>query len=208
MQRRRLRSSNEGWLTSYADLITNLLIFFALIVSASQLKTGKMERIAQAMSQTGSEETLASAEKKIKASIAEQKLTENVSVKLTDDGLELSFDSGVIFASGSAEILPDMNEPLTKVLEVLKPYATKYLLAIEGHTDEVPITSGRFKSNWELSSGRAMQLRERLESTGIDRHRLKVEAYSDTKTLDPKATEGLSRDQFLAKHRRVVVRLY
>jgi chemotaxis protein MotB len=208
MQRRRLRSTNEGWLTSYADLITNLLIFFALIVTASQVQTGKMEKIAQAMSENTSQETLAAAEKKIKQSIAEQKLTENVSVAMTDDGLEVSFDSGVIFASGSAEILSEMQDPLNKVLAVLLPYGVKYRIAVEGHTDEVPISSGRFKSNWELSSGRAMQIRERLEASGIDRHRLRVESYADTKALEAKMTIGLGREQTLAKHRRVVVRLY
>ena len=204
----RLKSSNEGWLTSYADLITNLLIFFVLIISASQIQTGKMEKIIAQISQKKPTETLASAEKKVKEALKQENLQDNVSVKLTDAGLELSFESGVTFASGSADILPLMEEPLSKVLKVLTPYAVKYNFAVEGHTDETPISTGRFKSNWELSSARAMQVRERLEQVGIEKSRIRVEAYGETKGLPAEALTGLTREQVLAKHRRVVVRLY
>lgn len=209
MRHFRLKTGNEGWLTSYADLITNLLIFFVLIISASSIQTGKMEKIiAQISQQKPATESLSSAEKKVKEALKEEKLTENVHVKLTDAGLELSFESGVTFASGSEAILAQMEEPLAKVLKVLTPYAGKYNFAVEGHTDETPISSGRFKSNWELSSARAMQVRERLETVGVEKHRIRVEAYGETKALDPETLNGLTRDQVLAKHRRVVVRLY
>lgn len=205
----RLKSSNEGWLTSYADLITNLLIFFVLIISASQIQTGKMEKIIAQISQSKpATESLATAEKKVKEALKQENLQDNVSVKLTDAGLELSFESGVTFASGSADILVAMEGPLSKVLKVLTPYAAKYNFAVEGHTDETPISTGRFKSNWELSSARAMQVRERLEQTGIEKNRIRVEAYGETKALPAEALQGLSREQVLAKHRRVVVRLY
>lgn len=209
MRNFRLKSSNEGWLTSYADLITNLLIFFVLIISASQIQTGKMEKIiAQISKAKPATETLASAEKKVKEALKQEQLEENVHVKLTDAGLELSFESGVTFASGAADILPQMEEPLAKVLKVLTPYAAKYNFAVEGHTDETPISTGRFKSNWELSSARAMQVREHLEQVGIEKNRLRVEAYGETKALPAETLQGLTREQVLAKHRRVVVRLY
>jgi chemotaxis protein MotB len=208
MRPRRLGANNEIWLTSYADLITNLLIFFILIISASKIQTGKMEKIINSMSQTMHEETLAAAAKKVTKVLEEQNLTKNVSVTLTDAGLELAFDSGVTFASGSPEILAEMESPLDKVLAVLQPYREKYEFAVEGHTDEVPISSGRFKSNWELASARALVVRERLEAVGIPRNKARVEAYADTKPLAAKAIEGLDRDTVLAKHRRVVVRLY
>ena len=205
----RLKTGNEGWLTSYADLITNLLIFFVLIISASQIQTGKMEKIISQLNHgKASTESLPAAAKKVKEALAEQKLTESVNVQLTDQGLELSFESGVTFASGGADVLPTMEEPLAKVLVVLTPFAKKYRFAVEGHTDEVPISSGRFKSNWELSSARAMQVRERLEQVGIEKNRIRVEAYGDTKALPPEGLKGLTREQVLAKHRRVVVRLY
>lgn len=208
MQMRRLRGGNEGWLTSYADLITNLLIFFILIISASQIQSGKMEKIIQSISENRHPESLTSAAEKLNKELAEQHLKENVRVEIQDDGLALSFDSGVLFNSGSADIMQIMESPLSAVLLVLKPYTEKYAVAVEGHTDERPIKTGVYKSNWELSSARAMRIRERLESNGVDPHRIRVEAYADNKALPADVTKGLDNERRLAKHRRVVVRLY
>jgi chemotaxis protein MotB len=208
MKLNRLRSSNEGWLTSYADLITNLLIFFVLIISASQVQTGKMEKIIEQISNNVSTESLSSAAKKVEETLKTQELRENVSVDMTDSGLEIVFDSGVMFSSGSAEILTTMNDPLNKILEVVKPYTEKYRVAVEGHTDENPIRSSIYKSNWELSSARAMQIRERLETIGVDPKKIRVEAYADKKALKLETGANLDRAAFLAKHRRVVIRLF
>lgn len=208
MKLNRLRSSNEGWLTSYADLITNLLIFFVLIISASQVQTGKMEKIIEQISNNVSTESLSSAAKKVEETLKNQQLTENVSVNLSDSGLEIVFDSGVMFSSGSAEILPTMNDPLNKIMDVVKPYTEKYQTAIEGHTDDNPIRNSIYKSNWELSSARAMRIRERMETIGVNAKRIRVEAYADNKPLKMEAGANLDREAFLAKHRRVVIRLY
>jgi chemotaxis protein MotB len=208
MQLYRLKSSGEGWLTSYADLITNLLIFFVLIISASAVQTGKMEKIIESISQNRATDSLATAATEVKAELAKAQLAANVRAELTDAGLEIVFDSGVTFDSGSAAIIPSMVEPMAKVLEVIKPYSQRYQVAIEGHTDERPLVGGAFKSNWELSSARAMAIRERLEGIGIDPKRLRVEAYADTRPLAGLAAGGADKETFLARHRRVVIRLY
>ena len=204
----RLKSGNEGWLTSYADLITNLLIFFILIVSTSEIQTSKMEKIAEALSDQKSSTSLSAAAEKVQQSLKEQNLDKEVAVKLTDDGLEISFNSGVTFASGSAAVLPSVEHALSKVFEVIRPYTDRYHIAVEGHTDERPIKSDIYRSNWELSSARAMEIRSRLESTGIDYHKLRVEAYADTKPLDQKDKAKVDRETLLAQHRRVVIRLF
>ncbi|MGE0173748.1 MAG: flagellar motor protein MotB [Oligoflexales bacterium] len=204
----RVRSSNESWLISYADLITNLLIFFVLIVSASAIQTGKMEKIMQAMNSQASTTSLSSAAEEVQKSLKEQNLEKDVSVDLTDEGLEIAFNSGVTFASGSATILPSMEDSLNRVFEVVKPYTTDYHMAIEGHTDERPMTSTTFKSNWELSSARAMSIRERLEAVGVDARKIRVEAYANNKPLEIKDKENLDREAFLARQRRVVIRLF
>ncbi|MCX6109539.1 MAG: OmpA family protein [Proteobacteria bacterium] len=208
MTLRRLRSTNEGWLTSYADLITNLLLFFVLMIAASHVQTSKMEKIAEALSGEAASESLESASKKVKQALEEQKLSQDVSVQMTDEGLEIAFNSGVTFASGQANILPSMETPMAKVLAVVKPYAEKYHLAVEGHTDEVPIRSGAYKSNWELSSARAMQIREHLETVGVAAKRIRVEAYADTKPFTPEKGVELDRNTLLGRQRRVVIRLY
>ena len=64
MRRLRLKTGNEGWLTSYADLITNLIVFFILIISASELQKGKLEAISEAITQHSSPDSLSEAKKK------------------------------------------------------------------------------------------------------------------------------------------------
>lgn len=205
---RRLKTGNEGWLTSYADLITNLIIFFIILISASEIQKGKLEAISQQISQKVAPHSLAEAEQAVREAIQRENLQETVQVKMTNDGLELSFNSGLTFASGQAAVLPQMEEPLSKVLKMLIPYGPNYQFAVEGHTDEVPIKSAVYRSNWELAAGRALEVRERLETVGISRDRVRVEAYADTRGLSAEEVTGLTRDQNLAKHRRVVVRLY
>jgi chemotaxis protein MotB len=67
---------------------------------------------------------------------------------------------------------------------------------------------GAFPTNWELSSARAIVVRQRLEVAGINRERIRVEGYADTKPLPEEHLVGLNPEQRLARHRRVVVRIY
>ncbi len=209
MRRLRLKTGNEGWLTSYADLITNLIIFFVVIIAASNIQKSKLEAISEAITQKASPDSLSQAHQKIQEVVSQSDLKGMVEISLKDDGLELSFNSGVMFASGGAEILSQMNQPLEKVLKLLVPYADKYHFAIEGHTDEVPTAkNSSFHSNWELGAKRALEVRARLEAVGIARDKMRVEAYADTRPLSADQVLGLNHDQVLAKHRRVVIRLY
>jgi len=72
-------------------------------------------------------------------------------------------------------------------------------ILVAGHTDNIPIRTGRFRSNWELSSARAVTvLHSLLRNKGIDEHRVVVEGFADTKPLD-----GNDTPQGRAKNRRV-----
>lgn len=206
---RRAKGHEEGWLLSYADLITNLLIFFVLVLTAANLSKSRMQQIAKSMSGASSPASLDSIQQEIEKKIAERKLEKMVRTDLTPDGLELSLDSGLVFDSGSAAIRPDLEPTVAGMLQVLVPYSSKYSFAIEGHTDTTPIVpGGKFGSNWDLASARAITLRQRLEDVGIDRNRLRVEGYADTKKLPETKLTGLSQEERLARHRRVVVKIY
>ena len=65
-----------------------------------------------------------------------------------------------------------------------------------------------FASNWELSSARAIVVRQRLEDVGIARGRVRVEGYADTKPLPEEQLKGLTPEERMARLRRVVVRIY
>ena len=206
---RRAKGHEESWLLSYADLITNLLLFFVVLLTAANLNRGRMQQIAKSISGAESPASLDSIRREIDAEIARQKLQDMVRATVTADGLELSLNSGLVFDSGKATIRPELEGTVASMLRLLAPYSSKYGYAVEGHTDVTPIVpGGQFATNWELSSARAIVVRQRLEDAGIARDRIRVEGYADTKPLPEDQLQELSLEERLARHRRVVVRIY
>lgn len=206
---RRPNDDNESWLLSYADLITNLLIFFVMLLSAAEISQSKMQKIQQRLSGKSSPTSLSSIQEEVDAKIRAQNLEGMVTTELTDDGLKLSLNSGLVFDSGAALVKVDLEPVLASMLDTLVPYSKKYLFAVEGHTDDRPIAAGgRYRSNWELSTARANAVRQRLEGVGVPALRVRVEGYADTRPLPEETLRGLSPEERLARHRRVVVRIY
>lgn len=206
---RRTYGSDEGWLLSYADLITNLLIFFAMMLAAAEINRTRMQQIAEKLSGVEQPASLSSIQEEIERKIEQEGLQELIRTDLTDEGLKLSLDSGLVFDSGRADIRKEQEEVLDRMLQTLVPYADRYGFAVEGHTDTTPIgVNSIYASNWELSTGRANAVRSRLELVGVERERIRVEGYADTVPLPEEALEGLSPDERLARHRRVIVRIY
>jgi chemotaxis protein MotB len=206
---RRTRGTEDGWRLSYADLITNLLLFFVVLLTAANLSKSKMQQITKAISGEAQPESLESIKQAIDKEIKDKNLQDVVQSKLQDEGLDLSLNSGFVFDSGRADLRPDVEAPLTAMLQILAPYSEKYHFAVEGHTDSTPLLpSSQFASNWELSAARAISVRARLEATGIDRGRIRVEGYADTKPLPEAELAGVPADQRDSRLRRVVVRVY
>lgn len=207
--KRREHTSDEGWLLSYADLITNLLIFFAMLLAASEPSRARMQQMAEAISGKEQAESLSSIQRKIDKQIEKEGLEDLIGTDLEDDGLRMSLNSGLVFSSGSAQIRPEQSELLDRMLQTLVPYADRYAFAIEGHTDSTPILGGgTYKSNWELSADRANAVRSRLGLVGVEEKRIRVEGYADTVSLPEEELTGLDEQERLARHRRVVVRIY
>jgi chemotaxis protein MotB len=205
---RRSQGHESGWLMSYADLITNLLLFFVLLLTAANLSKGRMQQIAKSMSGAESPESLESIRKELDKQIAAKHLQDMVRTAVKDDGLEVSLNSGVMFDSGRAEVRPEREDTLASTLLLLARYSSKYSFAVEGHTDSIPMVGGAFPSNWELSAARAIAVRQRLEKSGVPRERIRVEGYADTRPLPEPELKTLSPQERLSRHRRVVVRMY
>lgn len=86
------------------------------------------------------------------------------------------------FASGSAELAPEYRGLMREFRDVLA--AQQGTIAVQGHTDDVPITTARYRSNWELSSARAVSVAEQLLDGGVlDPRRLSVTGFADTRPL-------------------------
>jgi len=110
--------------------------------------------------------------------------------------VSIEISDNILFGLASAALSPEGRQLLNELAVVLG--TLPYELSVEGHTDNVPISSSRFPSNWELSSARAAMATRALIEQGIAADRLRAVGYGDTRPLmDNLTSEGR------AKNRRV-----
>jgi len=107
-------------------------------------------------------------------------LSGNVSVALQDRGIKISIQAKILFKSGSAEIEKESQVTVLKIgKDILSKIPDKYI-RIEGHTDNIPIKSIFFGSNWELSANRATNvLRILVDQAGIDPKLISAVGYGE-----------------------------
>ncbi|WP_067862195.1 OmpA/MotB family protein [Neptuniibacter marinus] len=112
-------------------------------------------------------------------------LNEAVEVGSPKDGKVIIKVSGdLLFPSGSAEFNPEMMSVLDSIVLTLKKNA-EIKLSIHGHTDNVPIETARFPSNWDLSAIRATNVLRYLVRGGLEVERVSATGYGDSKPLLP-----------------------
>ena len=121
-----------------------------------------------------------------------------------DVGVELNLRGAAFFDLASAEIKPG---GLTLMREIASTLAgTPYKVTVEGHTDNLPIESWLYPSNWELSSARASRVARYLIDHGVPRDRMRVEGLADTQPVVPNAgPDGRAIPENQAQNRRVVI---
>jgi chemotaxis protein MotB len=193
---------DELWLISYADMLTLLLGFFIVIVAAVPMRHATFERIAASISGTKSAPLQQLRERVDELVAKNPELRERVITRDDLESLGIEFKDALLFDSGSAEIRPEGKRAIAEVARLLETLPGRPVL-VEGHTDEVPIRTARFRSNWELSSQRAINVLAALEASGIPRDRLSARAFADTR---PRETQGTIEERRLA-NRRVVIRV-
>ena len=107
------------------------------------------------------------------------------------------------FQSGSAVMTEDFEDMLFKISEVLSQLPGE--ITVEGHTDDIPINTPRFNSNWDLSAARASSVANALLATGaVEAQRLKVQGYADTR---PRASNEWPETRALNRRVEIVVDL-
>jgi len=193
---------DELWLISYADMLTLLLGFFIVMVAAVPMRHATFERIAASISGTKSS-PLQQLRERVDDLVAKNpELRDRVVARDDLESLGIEFKDALLFDSASADIRPEGKRAITEVARLLDTLPGRPVL-VEGHTDEVPIRTARFRSNWELSSQRAINVLAALEASGIPRARLSARAFADTR---PRETQGTIEERRLA-NRRVVIRV-
>jgi len=122
----------------------------------------------------------------------------SVMVRRSDTWLEIELASGLLFESASAELKPQIKDQLATIGRYLAEIP--YHLNVEGHTDNLPISTVRFPSNWELSAARAAAVGKKFIKAGVSPEKVTILGYSSTR---PKADN--STPQGRAENRRVLV---
>ena len=190
-----------------------------MLFSTSKVSQEKFDQVAQSINQSlnrpGPDPKVADTvitplaeaqtilEQLIKAEGLEQKMT----TKRTRAGLMIELSSNSFFDSGSADVRSSMFKTLQDLSHVIQNLPTNdYRVEIEGHTDNVPIKTARFPSNWELSAMRSINVLHIFEETGLPKDRIIATAFAETK---PKVANtnarGVDLPENQAKNRRVVV---
>jgi chemotaxis protein MotB len=121
-----------------------------------------------------------------------------VTVRRENMWLEIEINTDILFPSGAGEFSPTAEPVLDKLAQVLKPFPNP--IRVEGHTDDRPIRTAAFPSNWELSAARAASVVHQFTRQGIDPLRLEIVGFGEFHPRQPNDTsEGRNAN------RRVVV---
>ena len=196
---------DDPWLLSYADLVTNLLAFMVVLVSIAGISVHSVEDLPQVFSNKKGKPPLASLEADVQALVDREDLDESVAAEVDREGLVIRLADQILFPSGVAELSHEGQALVTKVAGILKEVPPKYRVMVEGHTDDVPMASAKYPSNWELSSARALEVRRGLVEGGVSPSRLAISAFADTQP--PKDMEAAELEERRRKARRVVIRV-
>jgi len=124
--------------------------------------------------------------------------TEDVTIKQGEDWLELEIKSRVLFESGEARLARPAIPVLGEIASILQTSANP--IQVEGFTDNNPINTPRFPSNWELSAARAASVVHLLDRYGIQPDRMSAIGYGEYKPIASNDTEAGRQ-----KNRRVVL---
>lgn len=154
---------------------------------------------------TSEQDKMTEVKKMLEEEISKEGYSDKVKVDLNNDGLEIAIQDVVLFNSGDADVLKDVSPLISKISGML--HGLDNQIKIVGHTDNVPINNGKFRSNWDLSAMRAINVMNFMVSTdGLNQNKVSVQAYGEQMPKFENTTE-----EGRAKNRRVeiiVVRKY
>ena len=202
-------SSGGGWEIVYSGFVLILLCFFIMLSSFSSMEEAKVMQFVQSFNYAvssilpgglkfdsgstvlpGSADMVDSNDKlaQIFAELEEiselQKKENDITVAYSPQGLVMRLSDRALFAAGVGAIASQAIPLLKKVGDIIA--RTSFEVRIEGHTDDLPIKTVQFPSNWELSTARAVNvLRYFIETGGIASQRLSAVGFGEFQPLVP-----------------------
>jgi chemotaxis protein MotB len=203
--------NSPGWLVTFNDLITLLMVFFVLLFAMSNINAQKSEKLVGSLQsalgvllegkktavqvvgpvqlpaqEVSDSDTLADAgfSQETRQAIDDLAGHPDISVIQTPQGMSLTLSDSILFQSGVSELRSEGYPVLNKIIPILQN--NRFAVRIEGHTDNVSIRNVRFPSNWELSVARAVHVLKYFIDIGkIEPQRLSAVGYGDSKPVYP-----------------------
>lgn len=147
------------------------------------------------------EDDLARAKDELEKQLKDEISSGDMSLSMDERGLILTVQNKILFDSGKAELKEGSRMALEKVADVLKEKTGMHRIHVDGHTDTDPIVRSGWRSNWELSAARALEVVHYLvEEKNLNPERVAASAYSEFQpVVGNQSTEGK------AKNRRVEI---
>ncbi len=189
-------SEKNRYLITYADVITLLLGLFIILYAISNIDLLKYENVKQAMESSFGSGKIVGLEKRIPGlEVPADKLKDHL-IKLINDngygnvikleenqrGITIHILDEILFTSGEAELSKSSLSVLNNIAGILKDIPND--IRIEGHTDNVPINTAKFPSNWHLSVMRALNTAYYLvNSEKLQPDRVSIVGYSEYKPI-------------------------
>ncbi len=216
MSRKKNNNNGNGkkgapdWMVTYGDLMTLLVTFFVLIVSFSSIEMAKFQKALGSlkgalgvlpqqqsvmfqwepiMPQLSDFENrrMQKVISELRNMLKEEGIKEDVTLEATKDGIIVRLDSPILFEIGEARIKRDAFPILDKIIEMSEDWSNN--IRVEGHTDNIPIHTSQYPSNWELSTARALSvLRFFLNHGQIEPQQLAAVGYGEYHPLVPNDT--------------------
>lgn len=206
--------STDSWVIPYANLMTILMIFFMILYAYSILYGGGA-RYEKAMASIqkgvgGSNEQLkkietlekeANAGTQMEDFIKDKNLSEFAKVETNAQRIKISLANPILFDSGSAELKTAAVPALKEIAHLINTMENPVI--VEGHTDNVPILSKKYRSNFELSAARAFSVINYF----INVEKLSPEKFSTFGYGEHKPVASNSTDEGKAKNRRIEINI-
>ncbi len=209
-QSRSTVDADSNWLITMADVMTLLMVFFVMFLVARQAENGsgqvagnsaavKSSTVIHALSDGNDENGIKDA---IAVGIRQLGMEKDVEIHSVNKDIVITLRENITFMPGKAEIFDGAGSLIGKISDSLQKNPS-YTVEIDGNTDNIPIHTSRYPSNWELSVARAASvLKCFVDKYGVDPSRFYIRGNADRKPL----VSNDSPEQ-RARNRRVEIRL-
>jgi chemotaxis protein MotB len=205
--------NTDAWLTTYGDTITLLMCFFVIFFSVSEVNIALFEDL-----KNGFKSDVLNKETKSPIAMLSEKLDSiydnpedddpDVEIDLLKRGINIRLASNDLFRSGDAQLSRSGQKTVDDITISLLDIVGQYHLTcdIEGHTDDIPMRSYKFPSNWELSASRAANVLRQMIDSGIPQDQSRAIGFADIRPLiEPRDSTGSLIPGARAANRRVEI---